>query len=184
MRAGLSAFAIQRQTWPCKEGSITFQLYGGPGGGQTNRGLVGWMDEEGMADDFLRNMDWDSFDMAQTTQEFLDQITERYGKFFMKHTSTEIYEEAKKRRIMLYPVASPKDIAENQQLAAREFWEEVEHPELEASITYPGAFLKATETPCNIRRRAPLIGEHNEEVYGELGISREELLILKQGNII
>jgi crotonobetainyl-CoA:carnitine CoA-transferase CaiB-like acyl-CoA transferase len=102
----------------------------------------------------------------------------------MKHSSREIYEEAKKRRIMLYPVASPKDIVENEQLSSRGFWEEVEHPELGTSITYPGAFVKATETPCNIWRRAPLIGEHNEEVYKELGFSEKELLMLKQGGII
>ena len=184
MRAGISAFAIQRQTWPCKEGAVTFELIGGVGGARMNRTLVQWMDEEGIADDFLKNMDWDNFDMAITTQDLIDQINERFGKFFMRHASMELYEEAKKRRIMLYPVTSTKDIAENQQLAARGFWEEVEHPELNATITYPGAFVKTTETPCNIRRRAPLIGEHNNEVYKELGLSENELLILKQNNII
>ena len=85
---------------------------------------------------------------------------------------------------MLYPVTSPRDLAENSQLAAREFWQEVEHPELGDTITYPGAFLEATETPCGIRQRAPLIGEHNDEVYKELGVSEGELITLKQGNII
>jgi formyl-CoA transferase len=34
-------------------------------------------------------------------------------------------------------------------------------------------------------RRAPLIGEHNEEVYiNELGLSKEELLTLKQAGVI
>lgn len=85
---------------------------------------------------------------------------------------------------MLYPVSTPRDIAENLQLAARGFWEEVEHAELDGTITYPGAFLKASEMSLGIRRRAPLVGEHNEEVYAELGISREELLVLKQANVI
>ena len=184
MRSGISAFAVQRQTWPCKEGAVTFELLGGVGGARMNRALVQWMDEEGMADDFLKNMDWDNFDMALTTQELLNQINDRFGKLFMEHTSTEIYEEAKKRRIMLYPVTSPKDIVENEQLSSRNFWEEVDHPELGTRITYPGTFVKATETPCNIRRRAPLIGEHNDEVYKELGFSEGELLMLKQGGII
>ena len=53
------------------------------------------------------------------------------------------------------------------------------------SITYPGVFTNASETPLTISRRAPLIGEHNEEIYEkELGLSREELLILKQAGII
>ena len=178
------SYVTRRQTWPCKEGAISFILLGGVIGAMTNRGLVEWMDEEGIADDFLRNIDWGKFDWAQTTQGFIDQVNERFGRFFMTHTSAELYKGAKERRIMLYPVADPKDIAENPQLAARGFWEEVDHPELNDTITYPGAFLKATEMSLGIRRRAPLIGEHNEQVYGELEISREELLTLKQGNII
>lgn len=173
-----------RQTWLCKDGAVSFEIIGGAGGAGTNRALVKWMDEEGMADDFLKNMEWEKFDMAQTTQEFLDQIDECFGRFFMTHTKEELYKGAVERRIMLYPGNNPEDVAENPQLAVREFWEEVEHPELSDSITYPGAFIKATEMALSIRRRAPLVGEHNEEVYGELGISGEGLLILKQGNII
>jgi crotonobetainyl-CoA:carnitine CoA-transferase CaiB-like acyl-CoA transferase len=184
MRPGFSASVVQRQNWSCKEGAISFIIHGRATGARTNRGLVEWMDEEGMADDFLRNIDWQKFDLALITQEFIDQIIERFGRFFITHTSAELYRGAKERRIMLYPVTDPKDIAESPQLAAREFWEEVDHPELNDTITYPGAFLKATEMSLGIRCRAPLIGEHNEQVYGELGISGEELLTLKQGNII
>ena len=71
------------------------------------------------------------------------------------------------------------------QLVERGFWTEVAHPELGTSLTYPGGFVKLTEADCGIRNRAPLIGEHNNEIYcGELGISEEELSTLKQGNII
>lgn len=175
---------IRQQTWGCKEGLVTFVVNGGLVGVPVNRALVQWMDEEGMADDFLKNFDWENLNMDTVAQEVMDQITERFNRFFMAHTSMELYEGAKERRVTLYPVTSPKDIAENAHLAARASWEQVEHPELNASLTYPGAFVKLTQTPCNIRRRAPLIGEHNEGVYGELGISKEELITLKQGNII
>ena len=67
------------------------------------------------------------------------------------------------------------------QLSIREFWEEVEHPELGTRITYPGAFAKLAEGSCGIRRRAPHIGEHNEEIYiKEMGMSPEELAHLAQ----
>jgi len=183
-RGGVTGLNLRQQTWPCKEGAINFEILGGVIGAGTNRALAKWMDEEGMADDFLKNIEWENLDFAYMSQEFLDQISERFGRFFMTYTSAELYKGAKERRIMLYPVIDPKDIAENPQLAARGFWEEVEHPELNGSITYPGAFLKTTEMPLSIRHRAPLVGEHNEEVYGELGISGEELLTLKQGNIV
>ena len=52
------------------------------------------------------------------------------------------------------------------------------------AITYPGAFVKPSEAAFGIRHRAPLIGEHNEEIYGELGFSEGELAILKQEGVI
>ncbi|MDO8671871.1 MAG: CoA transferase, partial [Dehalococcoidia bacterium] len=72
------------------------------------------------------------------------------------------------RGIMLYPVNSPKDIVEDIRLKDRRFWETLGHPELGDTITYPGAFVKLSDSECGLRRRAPLIGEHNEEVYADL----------------
>jgi crotonobetainyl-CoA:carnitine CoA-transferase CaiB-like acyl-CoA transferase len=86
---------------------------------------------------------------------------------------------------MLYPVFTPKDMLELDQLKFRNYWVEVDHPELGTSITYHGPFLKTSETFENICRRAPLVGEHNEEVYiKELGMTKEQLLILKQMKVI
>jgi crotonobetainyl-CoA:carnitine CoA-transferase CaiB-like acyl-CoA transferase len=71
------------------------------------------------------------------------------------------------------------------QLTARKFWVEVEHPELNTTLTYPGSFVNSSEASPRITRRAPLIGEHNEEIYEkELGISKEKLVILKQAGVI
>ena len=42
------------------------------------------------------------------------------------------------------------------------------HPELGESISYPGPFIKMGESPIAIRRRAPLLGEHNDEIFAEL----------------
>ena len=74
---------------------------------------------------------------------------------------------------------------ESAQLAARNYYVQVEHAELGETITYPGAPCKMTETPCQILGRAPLIGEHNEEIYvKELGMSPRRLHELKQVKII
>ena len=176
----------QLQTWPCKDGYVAFGLFGGPGQpAHTNRSLSEWMDSEGMSDDFLRNMNWDEFDMAKVTVEEYDHIANLITKFFNTHTKNDLFEGAVKRRMMLSIVSTPRDVAKNIQLRAREFWQEVEHPELGASIKYPGHSTKASEVPLTIKRRAPLIGEHNNEIYEqELNISEEKLLILKQSGVI
>ena len=83
------------------------------------------------------------------------------------------------------PVNTPRDLVENQQLAIRNYFLPVEHPELGTTITYPGAPYKLSEAPWQIWNRAPLIGEHNEEIYiGELGMTGEKLDTLKQAKVI
>jgi crotonobetainyl-CoA:carnitine CoA-transferase CaiB-like acyl-CoA transferase len=84
-----------------------------------------------------------------------------------------------------YPVASVEEIFTDPQLESRGFWQKLDHPELGTSIIYPGPFARFSESPCAVRRRAPLIGEHNEEVYcGELGLSKQELENLKAEGVI
>ncbi len=138
-----------------------------------------------MAGDFLKGVDWESLDFATTTQDVVDRLEEPASRFFLSHTKAELMEGALKHRAMLYPVSTTRDIMENVQLAARGFWVNVEHSELGTTIAYPGAFGQSSEAPLRISRRAPLIGEHNQEIYEqELGISREELLALKQAKVI
>ena len=158
------------------------------GGTQANRWVppfINWMDEEGMADDYLKTFDWENFDPREAPQEVLDRLDEPANRFFLAHTKAELLAEAVKRHVMLFPLNTAADILESPQLAAREFWTELEHPELGARIPYPGAFGNFSEVSARVSRRAPLIGEHNREVYEkELGLSSEELLMLKQARVI
>ena len=177
--------AIQRTVWPCKDGYVNFLLRGGSPGARFNRPLVEWMDSEGAAEDFLKALDWDTLNWDTESPEFTNLIQDAIGRFFISHTKDELYQGAKKRHIIIYPVSDIKDILESAQLADRDFWVNVEHPELGANITYPGAFIKGSVDICKIRRRAPLIGEHNEEVYHqEMGFSIDELIVLKQAGVI
>ena len=78
-----------------------------------------------------------------------------------------------------------KDVFASPQLEARQFWIEMEHPELGETITYPGAFLQLSECPLQISRRAPLIGEHNDDIYEkELGFTKEKIAMLKNSKVI
>ena len=184
-RVGLSATAQQRHLWPCKDGFVSFQIYGRKFGAKANRALIQWMDEEGMATDSLKVMDWENFDMSQAAQATMDQIEEPIGRFFLIHTKAELEEGALKRDIFLYPVCNMSDVFASPQLKERGYWVEVDHPELGVSITYPGPWVQGSEKVWSMRRRAPLIGEHNHEIYKEeLGLSDTELLVLREAGII
>jgi crotonobetainyl-CoA:carnitine CoA-transferase CaiB-like acyl-CoA transferase len=69
------------------------------------------------------------------------------------------------------------------QYQARNFWIDIDHPY--AGIqTYPGAPVKMTETGWKMSR-APLLGEHNQEIYCDrLGYSKEELVRLRASGVI
>ena len=171
--------------WRCKDGYVCYTVIGGTMAGATQAALVQWMDSEGMADDFLRGIDWPNFDWATQRQADVDPIVERFGAFFSKHTVDELFQGALQRRIILQPVATAEDVVQNEQLSARGVWVQVEHGELGASITYPRSPLTLLGSEGKQPIRAPLVGEHNVEIFKrELGLSTYEMVTLKQRGVI
>lgn len=183
-RAGMSRQVGQRQVWPCKDGYLFFNVIGGRTGAKSLSALVEWMEADGGATDFLRNMDWDNFDMFTVTKEEMDRISGPVGEFFLRHKSKELLAGAVPRGVSIGPLSSMGDLLNDECLKERGFWKEIEHPELGASITYPTEFVKSSEVDCSTRFRAPLIGEHNEEIYHEIGLSGQDLDKLKQSGTI
>ena len=172
-----------RINYPCKDGYVTFFLFLGQMGKRT-RALVKWMDEEGMAGD-LKTVNWEKCDTNTVDPEEAEAWMETVARFFLTHTKAELYEKAVKRNLTLVPCTRQADLLSDGQLSARNFWVEVEHPELQNTITYPGHPFGPGCSFWQISRRAPKLGEHNEEIYrNELGFSSEELVILKGANVI
>ena len=174
-----------RAIYPCQDGYINFIIYGGEAGKRSNQAMVGWMTEAGVAPKWLKEKDWGAFNVATSTQEEIDAIEEHFAIFLARLTKAEFAGESAKRGILGYPVNDARDIRVDPQLDARKFWQPVDHPELGASITYPGTFVKFSCHRPEIRRRAPRIGEHNEAIYvRELGLAEKEFEQLKQTGVI
>jgi crotonobetainyl-CoA:carnitine CoA-transferase CaiB-like acyl-CoA transferase len=171
-----------RHLWPCQDGYISWRIFGG-GLGVKTRALVAWMDSEGQAGE-LTQVNWEQMDYLTVDPEEFYKWQGIFGEFFKKHTKAEICREALARGIVLFPVSTPEDLLKDPQLGARDYWQEVEYPKLGSSITYPGALYKSSEFSYKIRR-APLIGEHNREVYeGELCFSKRSLATLRHDGVI
>lgn len=176
--------AKMRVIWPTRDGYVNFIIYGGPAGRRTNQALAEWMASAGKPSRVWLEKDWNSFDIATITQAEVDELEAPLAVFFGSITCEEFFKGVIERDMLGYPVATAREIFKDPQLRARGYWTRLEHLELDDVLTYPGAFAKFTEACCSIRRRAPLIGEHNEEIYGELGISREELKLLRETRVI
>lgn len=172
--------------WPCKNGYVAFYLFGGAMGAVSNPALTRWMAEEGVASDVMQGMDWKTFDIGATPQQEIDaHIIEPIRAFFSRHTREELWDGGIRRRVMVYPVNDARGVLGDGQLKERKFWVELHHSHLADNLTYPGPFIQTSEAPCRIRGRAPLIGEHNTDIFeNELGLSPERLAELQAMHVI
>jgi len=173
----------RKMVYRCKDGYISSVIGAGP----TTKNLIDWLTEAGYGADWMKTKDWSTWTpglFMKPTEDDLAHITDmedRVEKFFMTMTKEEIYAQTLKRRLLLAPVATEADIARDVQLKARDYFVKVDHTDtVGRTLTMPGAFAKLSETPIEINRRAPRLGEHNDEIYGDLlGRSAEQLTELR-----
>ena len=163
-----------RLVWQCKDGLIYFVPIGGGGGKSRAKSylrFVQWMKNNGYDDPVLTAKDWNHLDMFNFTQDEYDAVAASIARFLATKTVAEIYADAVRERLLLAPIATVKDLLASPQLKDRRFFIDVEHPELSERFSYPAAFAKFSRTPLVAPRRAPYLGEHNNEILGgELGL--------------
>ena len=168
--------ATMRAFWQCKDGWLNFIIYGGSAGRQSNQQLVAWMDKHSLAPAWMKKIDWKTFEVTTITQEEVDRIEEPIGKFFATLTKAEFHEGVVKRGMLGYPVSTVQDIYADPQLESRGFWQELD------GLKYPGGFAVVDGQRLSIERPAPNIGEHNREVFEELGLSSTEVTDARRGS--
>ena len=156
---------------PAKDGYVSVTFLFGSSIGPFSRRLMEVMCDEGFVDEATRDKDWVNYQslLVSGKEPFgeLGRCLEAIARFTASHTKAELFAMGLERGLLVVPVASIEDVARSDQLAARQFWAEVEHPELGETHTYPGAFARLSDTPLTTRRRPPLLGEHDEEVARE-----------------
>jgi crotonobetainyl-CoA:carnitine CoA-transferase CaiB-like acyl-CoA transferase len=111
------------------------------------------------------------------------EFDETWIPWCMERSKGEIAQTMQDAEIVCTPINDASDVLADPQLAEREFMVEIDHPSTDR-IKYPGAPFKMSETPWRVTRRAPMLGEHNDEVYGDLGYSKDDLMMLSEANVI
>lgn len=164
-----------REIWPAADGWVTFGLRGGAARIPNLIATVELMAECEMAPPWLRDCDWKQFNHNELSDAEIARFEEAFGAFFASRSMRWLYEEALKRRILLAPCNDAREILEHSQLRDRGLFVTLDYPELGASIEHPDFFARVEGAPPRIRRRAPRIGEHNAEVFGELGLGPDDL---------
>ena len=177
---------ISRVLYPCKDGYVAVSTLFGP----HFPAIVELMKKDGAAD-FLEDPKWLSATRFsplpgqwQCSQEDADAAEGVLERWLQLYTKAEVMQMAGEHELMIFPVNTVPENIESEQLKARNYFQQVDHSELGTSITYPGPPVALSETPWRIKGRAPLLGEHNAEVYGELGLSSDELQTLRAKGVI
>ncbi len=157
---------------PAKDGYVSVTFLFGSAIGPFSRRLMEVMYEEGVVDEATRDKDWIGYtQLLLSGQEPVSELircNNLISEFTKRHTKAELLQLAMERGLLIVPVATTEDLANSEQLAAREYWEEVEHPELNRTVRYHGPWARFSRTPMRTRRRPPLVGEHGDEIRAEV----------------
>jgi formyl-CoA transferase len=81
------------------------------------------------------------------------------------------------------PIYNYKQVFEDPHTIERRMLEEYEHP-VAGTVKVLGIPVKLSATPGSIRLPAPLIGEHSDDVFRELGLSEDRLKQLRDEGVI
>ncbi|WPG41077.1 CoA transferase [Variovorax sp. EBFNA2] len=87
-------------------------------------------------------------------------------------------------KIPFGPVNNVAEILEDPHFAMREMILKVDHPGVDRQVAIAGIPLKMTETPGRIASRAPMLGEHTDEILREIGVGIEQAESLRAERII
>ena len=149
---------------PCADGYVGMTLVLGEQGNRGMKSLMAWVIAEGALDRDLVEVDWERWldllrDQTLTVADAgraLDQML----AFIKTKTQAEIQEQAVAGKMLVSPCYTAAHLADDPQLAARDFWVEVD------GAVHAGPFAKMSATPIAYRHPAPALGQHQELLDG------------------
>ncbi len=114
-------------------------------------------------------------------QEALDRIISDWVK---DQDYYEVMEKLQKAGVAAAPSLSGEELFKNPHVRQRGVFMEIAHPVMKKDWVIAPTW-KLSETPADIRRQSPLLGEHNQEIFGGLlGISPEEIKKLEDDEVV
>jgi crotonobetainyl-CoA:carnitine CoA-transferase CaiB-like acyl-CoA transferase len=146
---------------------------------RTWQALLAWMDETGAA----AGLEDRSY--RRRSPDERNQFLALLHRFVAAMPSEQAYRGGQARHLPWGLVRRPEENLDDPHWHDRGFFQEVELPGLASPVRVPGAPYRFSSTPLAPSQRAPLLGEHNHEVYaGELGLTTQQLLALAQAGVI
>ena len=137
---------------------------------------------EMIGDDTLREPRWmqPATQMDSGAKAECDSIV---YPWMLTHTRAEIWAEARRARAMVAPLNTGKEIFEDPVFRERGLWTEMHHATL-GTLPMLGRPYILEKTPWELRRPAPMLGEHTDRVLADAGHSSAEITALREEGVV
>jgi len=114
-------------------------------------------------------------DRREMAIHWADELDSHIVPWLKKLTKEEFFTIARENHLPFTPVQNIADVLNDPHFKERPFFIDVEHPET-GVLRYPGPPFRLSKTPWKIRNPAPLLGQHNEEIFCDrLRFTKKEL---------
>ena len=165
--------AAPSDTFKCSDGWVLVQSVGGPLFERWTvlMGEPHWLEDERFKDDISRG-------------ENSVLISERMAAWCAERTSAEALAAMEEVRLPAGPVLSPQQVLEDPHIAAKGLFQPVDYPGMDKPAPLMRTPVELSETPGEIRHRAPTLGEHTDQLLRELGYADTEIAELHAGRIV
>lgn len=126
--------------------------------------------------------EWDVFANAFVRASNWDVLKPFIQEWVAEWDVDDLYRAAQEKRIPFAPASTMADLLNSPHLKARGFFMEIAHSQV-GTLKYPGAPYKLGGTPWEIRAPAPTLGQHNSEVFAQLGLSAADIASLREAGV-
>jgi len=134
-------------------------------------GAEDWLDDERFKDDLSRG-----------NNSLL--ISERMAKWCAKRTNQEAMKELEAFRIPVGEVLKAKDVMSDHHIKEKKVFKDMKYPEVKQPVPIVGPAIELSANPGELKTRAPLLGEHNNQILQDLGYSGDEIQEFKKNRIV
>ena len=111
-------------------------------------------------------------------------ISERLAKWCAVRSSEEVLAAMEEARLPAGPIMSPQEVLEDPHIEAKGLFQAIDYPGLDKPAPIMQTPVELSETPGEIRHRAPTLGEHTDCIMRELGYQQAEIDELRAQRII